>query len=274
MPEPGARAVEHQPIEPVGPGEGARRLQLVAVQALLLGERGVRPADVEPARRQLDIVRQPDLGQSRLEIDRGCGVDRVVDALEPDPAARIARQGKAQQAELQDLGDAGRAGDRHHGVDHGVLALMRRGRGFAGVIVAHAGEHAAKRRRAGEVAVAERIAGAIDARALAVPHAEHAIVAALAEQLGLLRAPQRGRGEVLVDRRLDLDVVLVEKPSGGGELLVEAAERRAAVARDIARRVVAGAPDRAGAAASAGAPAPGCRSGRSGHRPWCICRRD
>ena len=91
-------------------------------------------------------------------------------------------------------------------------------------------EHAAERRGAGEVAVAERVAGAIDARALAVPHAEHAVVAALAVQLGLLRAPQRGRGEVLVDRRLDHDVVLVEKAPGGGELLVEAAERRAAIA--------------------------------------------
>ena len=107
------------------------------------------------------------------------------------------------------------------------------------MVVAHAGEHAAQWRRAGEVAVAEGIARAIDARALAVPHAEHAVVAAFAEQLGLLRAPQRGRGEVLVDRRLDLDVVVVEKPAGGGELLVEAAERRAAIARDVARRVMA-----------------------------------
>ena len=42
---------------------------------------------------------------------------------------------------------------------------------------------------------------AVDARALAVPHAEHAVVFALAAQLGLLRAPERGGGEVLVDAR-------------------------------------------------------------------------
>ncbi len=242
MPRRARGLSKHQPIEPVGAGEGARRLQLVAMQALLLRERRVRPADVEAARRQRVILRQADLEQGRLEVDRGCGVDRVVDAFEPYPAACIARQGEAQQAELQDLGDAGRIGDRHHRVDHGVLALMRRGRGFAGVVVAHAGEHAAECRRAGEVAVAEGIARAIDARTLAVPHAEHALIAALAEQLGLLRAPQRGGGEILVDRRLDLDVVLVEKAPGGGELLVEAAERRAAIARDVARRVVAGRP--------------------------------
>ena len=39
---------------------------------------------------------------------------------------------------------------------------------------------------------------------------------------------------------LELDVVLVEEAPGGGELLVEAAERRAAVAGDIAGGVVAG----------------------------------
>ena len=72
-------------------------------------------------------------------------------------------------------------------------------------------EHAAKRRGAGEIGVAEGVAGAIDPRPLAVPHAEHAVVAALAVQPGLLRAPQRGRGEVLVDARLEHDVVLLEE---------------------------------------------------------------
>ncbi len=41
----------------------------------------------------------------------------------------------------------------------------------------------------GEIGVAEHVAGAVDARPLAVPHAEHAIVLALAAQLRLLRAP-------------------------------------------------------------------------------------
>ena len=86
----------------------------------------------------------------------------------------------------------------------------------------------------------EHVAGAVDPRALAVPHAEHAVVSALAVQLGLLGAPERGRGEVLVDRGPDDDVVLVEEAPRGGELLVEAAERRAAIAGDVARGVVAG----------------------------------
>ena len=50
-------------------GECARRLELEAVQALLLGERRVRPADVEAARRQLELGRD-DLdaaGSSSIE---------------------------------------------------------------------------------------------------------------------------------------------------------------------------------------------------------------
>ena len=56
-------------------------------------------------------------------------------------------------------------------------------------------------RRAGEIGVAEHVAGAVDAGPLAVPDAEHAIELAFAAQLGLLRAPQRGGGEVLVEAR-------------------------------------------------------------------------
>ena len=50
------------------------------------------------------------------------------------------------------------------------------------MVVAHAGEHAAQRRRAGEVAVAEGVAGAVDAGTLAVPDAEDAVIFRVAEQ--------------------------------------------------------------------------------------------
>ena len=80
---------------------------------------------------------------------------------------------------------------------------MRGGGGFGGVVVAHQRQHAAMLRGAGEVGVAEDVAGAVDARALAVPDAEHAVVLALAAQLGLLRAPERGGGEVLVEAGLE-----------------------------------------------------------------------
>ena len=79
------------------------------------------------------------------------------------------------------------------------------------MVVAHQRQHAAVLGGAGEIGVAEHVAGAVDARALAVPEAEHAVELALAAQLRLLRAPQRGGGDVLVDAGLELDVVLVER---------------------------------------------------------------
>ncbi len=88
----------------------------------------------------------------------------------------------------------------------------------------------------------EHVARAIYARALAVPHAEYAIELTLAAQFGLLAAPQRGGGEFLVDAGLELDVRGGELSHGSHELLVEATERRPAIAGDIASGVYVGAP--------------------------------
>ena len=161
--------------------------------------------------------------------------------LSADPGAGVARHRPAVEAVVDDLLHAGRIEDRDHHVDEMEFGLVRGGGGFGGVVVAHQREHAAVLRGAGEIGVAEHVAGAVDARPLAVPHAEHAVVLALAAQLGLLRAPQRGGGEVLVEAGLEHDVVRREMRRGALELLVEAAERRAAIAGDVAGGVEAGA---------------------------------
>ncbi len=107
------------------------------------------------------------------------------------------------------------------------------------MIVAHQRDHAAELRRAGEIRVAENVAGAVDPRPLAVPDAEHAVVFAFAAQLRLLRAPERGRREVFVEARMELDVIAVERGFRAPEGLVEPADGRAAIAGDIARGVMA-----------------------------------
>src|SRR5215471_18047552 len=76
----------------------------------------------------------------------------------------------------------------------------------------------------------EYVAAAVDPGALAVPDADHAVVVRAARKVELLRAPDRGRREILVHAGLEFDVVLFEVLSGGEELLVVAAERRAAIA--------------------------------------------
>ncbi len=109
------------------------------------------------------------------------------------------------------------------------------------MVVAHQREHAAAPGGAGEIGVAEHVAGAVDAGPLAVPHGKDAVVLALAAQLRLLRAPYRSGGEVLVDRSLETDVVWLELPRRPHELAVETAERRTAIAGDIAGSVEAAA---------------------------------
>ena len=98
------------------------------------------------------------------------------------------------------------------------------------MVVAHQGEHAAVLRRTGEIGVAEHIARTVDTRPLAVPKAEYAIELTLAAQFSLLGAPKRGGGEFFVEAGLELDVGGGELAAGAHELLVEAAERRAAIA--------------------------------------------
>ena len=77
--------------------------------------------------------------------------------------------------------------------------------------------------------MAEHIARTVDAGTLAVPDREDAVILAFAEELGLLRAPAGRGGKFLVEAGLEHDVRFLELPPGTPQLLVEAAERRAAI---------------------------------------------
>ena len=81
------------------------------------------------------------------------------------------------------------------------------------------------------------VAGAVDARALAVPHAEYAIDGAVRIGLDLLGAEDGGCREIFVDGRQELDIALLEPGFGTPEFLVERAERRATIAADVTGRV-------------------------------------
>jgi len=88
--------------------------------------------------------------------------------------------------------------------------------------------------------VFEHVAATVHARALAVPHGEHAVVLRILEQIGLLCAPDGRRREVFVHAGVEVDVVrfqvFLRLPRG----LVDLGDGRAAVAGDIACRVQAG----------------------------------
>jgi len=118
-------AVEHDLVELVGAGEGEGGIELVFVQAELLLERRVRPADVEAARRHLEIGREDEADARRIDEDRSGAVDRLGDRLQGDPAARIARHRPAIEAEIEDVLDPGRVEHRDRGVHEGVFGLVR-----------------------------------------------------------------------------------------------------------------------------------------------------
>ena len=108
------------------------------------------------------------------------------------------------------------------------------------MVVAGQRQHAAMRRGAGRVAVLQRVAAAVDPRPLAVPDREDAVIFGAGKQPDLLAAPDRGRGQLLVDRRLELDVVALDKAARAPQRLVERAERRAAIAGNKAAGVEPG----------------------------------
>jgi len=223
------RAVDDDLVELVGAGVGQCGVELVVQQALFLHQAVVRPSDVEPARRQRGIG-QRDLDAMRVDVNRSGGLDRVGHRLEGDPAAGIARHGPAMQAEIEVVLHAGGRQHRHHHRLEGVLGLVWHGGGARGVVVAGDDQHSAVLRRAGGIGVAEDVAATVDARPLAVPHAEHAVVFGAGEEIHLLRAPDGSGSEVFVYTGLELDVVRVEMLSRAPQGQVEAAERRAAIA--------------------------------------------
>ena len=55
--------------------------------------------------------------------------------------------------------------------------------------------------------VLEYITGTVDTRTLAVPDREHAIVFRTGEEIGLLRAPDRGRSQIFIHAGMKLHVV-------------------------------------------------------------------
>jgi hypothetical protein len=78
---------------------------------------------------------------------------------------------------------------------------------------------------AGEHRVADRVSGAVDPRALAVPHAHHAVVLAVGEVDRELAAHHGRGGELLVDARLVDDREIGDRRDRPVDLLAEHADR-------------------------------------------------
>jgi hypothetical protein len=235
--QPWLRCIDHDLVEAIGAAVGECSIQLVIEQAGFLQQAVVGPADVESAGGQFVIGRQDDLYAVGRDIDRGRGLDGIGHGLETHPASRIAAHGPAMQAKVEIVLHAGRHQHRHHRRLEGVFRLVGNCRGTRRMIVAGHRQDAAVLPGAGTVGMLEHVAAAIHPRPLAVPHAEDAVMLGAGGEVDLLGAPQGRGGEVFVDAGLEHDLVLRQVRLRFPQRLVEAAQRRAAVAGNIAGRV-------------------------------------
>ena len=97
------------------------------------------------------------------------------------------------------------------------------------MIIACQAQHAAVSRRTRSIAMTEYVAAAVDARPLAVPNPDDAVIARTRGQIDLLRTPDRCRRKVLVHTRLEFDLVPFEMAASGKELLIVTTEGRTAI---------------------------------------------
>src|SRR5204862_3865675 len=124
------------------------------------------------------------------------------------------------EAVIEELLEPRRIENRHHGIEEREFALVRHRRGLRTMVVASHDQHSAVARGAGGIGMAEYIARAVDARALAVPDAEDAVIGALSPHFGLLRAPECGCRQILIEACLELDRLGLEFGAGAHESLI------------------------------------------------------
>jgi hypothetical protein len=197
-----------------------RRGEQVAVRHVLVG----LAVPLDRGHHRHDSVARDRRGAERVGHAR--------DDLEAGPQPGRARAGERVEAEVEHLLHVAGEEHRHVQAREQRLGRARDRGGLAARVVAHDGERAASARHADEVAVAERVGGAVETRRLAVPHGQHAVVLRAGQLAGELAAPRRGGTELLVEPGHVLDVVALYELAVAGELLVEPAERRALVAGD------------------------------------------
>ena len=198
------------PVEAVRANIGAGGIALEFMQPHFLTEEiKVIGADVEPAGRHGE-VRQDDLEPVEPRLHRRRRFHVVLDAFERRPGSRETRHCKPVQAVIDHLLHAGRIEDRNHRVNKIELGLVRVGRAFRRMVVAHQRQHASMLGRAGKVCVTKHVARPVHARPLAVPQRKHAIILAGTVQARLLRSPACCRCQFLVQSGLKHDVVLAQ----------------------------------------------------------------
>ncbi len=230
---------DHDAVEAVGTGEGLRRGEALLEQmAFEFDGRGGQEHEVV---RLLEVeLGKDDRGVVRVDPDGLAPVAEVGRAFHGDPHPREPGHRDRLEAEGEHLPDRGRADHRHpHGHEGELAGVGDRG-ALRGRVVAGERERSAMPPPAGEVGVAEDVAGAIHAGALPVPDAGESVEARMREALEHLAAHHGTRGNLLVDPRHVHHVEGVEVAARLLEGHVVAAQRRAGVPGDERARAQPG----------------------------------
>lgn len=88
-----------------------------------------------------------------------------------------------------------------------------------------------------DVRVSKHVQCAVHTRGLAIPKAEHAVVARLTQHIDLLGPPDGCGGQVFIHSRLKVDVVAFQMALGLPQSKIIGAEWRTTVARYVARGI-------------------------------------
>ena len=228
-------------VEAVFEHEGCCGTALVFMQPGFLPQKiDLRP-NVDPILRQVDLG-QVDLHPVDAAIHRGSGFHIVLDAFERHPIAGEARQGIAIKPVIEDFLHAGRVQDRHHHVQEKKFGLVRIGRAFRAMIIAHECQHTAMTCGSRKICVAEYVTRPVYARTLAIPQAEHAILGRRCIETGLLRAPDRRGRKFLIEAGLEDDVFAFQRIARTPQLMIKPAKRRAAISGNEAAGIKSGKP--------------------------------
>ena len=239
-PDPGAGRRHDHPVHRVRAGEGEDGGELLLQEALLVGDRLILDVDVEAVLGEIEVARLGEPEAVGVDEHRGRALHRVRDRLEPHPAARIAARREGEEAEVEVLLDRGGVQHRHQRRHERLLRLVGHRGGLGPVVVPRDAQDPAPSSRPREVPVLEDVAAPVHPRPLSVPDREHPVVLPAGEDLGVLGPPHRGGREVLVEAGVEADVVRLEEGPSLDEGVVEAAEGRAAVPRDVAGGVESG----------------------------------
>jgi len=179
-------------------------------------------ADVDDRRRRPNAI--------GMHVDGARAVGDRGHELQPGPQPARTRERDGVPAQIERLLHIAREEDRHVQIDHRGIARRGERRRLGGGIVADHGDDATVHRRPREHGVADRIAAAVEPGALAVPDADHAVVACIVEGARQLAAHHGRRRQFLVHRRLDHDREVRHRRRGSPEFLGERADGRPLVA--------------------------------------------